>query len=183
MGKKNGVDIILIEKPGGLKMKKVLSLLVLSFMVVVLCIQYPLFAEDSPLIGEMKGFIVKRNEKGEESFTDTNEIVPGQTIEYRLKYTSQSKGALKNIKIIGPIPENTVYVSKSATKEESIIPEYSIDQGLTFSQEPVRYKKSLPDGTKTEAVATPDMYSHVRWNVPFIDGEGSVELKYRVLVK
>ncbi len=164
-------------------MKRGIKLFFIILMVFLISSQYKASGEDSPLVAEMKGFLVKKNEEGREILIDTNEILPGQTIEYRLKYTNKSKEDIKNIKIVGPVPENTKYIAGSATKDEKMIPEYSIDNGITFMLEPVRYMKTLPDGTKNETTATPDMYTHVRWSLPALSGGSFVEYCYRVIVK
>ena len=136
-----------------------------------------------PLTGTMKGFIVTQDKKGKDIFTETQEVNPGQTIEYRLEYTNNSEKALKNVKISGPVPKTTVYIAKSAKSDIEVTPEFSIDSGKTYSSEPVKYMKKLPDGTTEEAVATPDMYTHVLWIVPSFSKSSVLNFNYRVEVK
>lgn len=139
-------------------------------------------AEDGPLEGEMKAFVVTEGEEGEEVLTETGKVEPGQTIEYRLVYENTSEDALQNVSITGPIPENTDYIAGSAASEFLGKPVFSIDDGTSFQPEPVTYTKTLPDGTEKEAVATPDMYTHVRWVVDRF-APSTVRFTYRVKVE
>jgi len=92
--------------------------------------------------------------------------------------TNEGNAEKKNVVIMAYIPKGTVYVKGSATGN----PEFSIDNGKTFSKEPVKYFV-IENGKRVEKVATPDMYTNVRWKVKSIKPNESVEFRYRVKVK
>ena len=59
---------------------------------------------------------------------------------------------------------------------------FSIDGGKNYSYEPVKYKV-IKDGKVIEKVATPDMYTNIKWVVPSLSPSEEIKLKYRVKVK
>ncbi|WP_456419132.1 hypothetical protein [Thermovibrio sp.] len=139
-------------------------------------------AEEEKLVLKTNGFLVKevvtQKEKKEEIVPLPKEVYPGDVIEYRIKASNVSNEDLKNVVIRAKIPEGTTYVSNSA----SGTPEFSIDKGKTFSKEPVKYTVFV-NGKKVIKVATPDMYTNIRWKIPVLKpGEDRV-FKYRVQVK
>lgn len=165
----------------GVKMRMKMLMLVLMGISVSMLIGAE--KKKEPLTGEMKGFVVSLDKKGKEVFVETDKVTPGQVIEYRLTYSNNSELGLKNVKITGPIPKTTVYITKSTKSDIKLIPEFSIDSGKTYSPEPVKYLKKFPDGTTEEAVATPDMYTHVLWIVPSFSKLSVLTFNYRVEVK
>ena len=137
----------------------------------------------NPLVVTMDAFRVEKDAAGKEKLVKTDKIEPSQVIEYVLTSKNVSKAALAKVTLLGPIPENTSYLAKSATQAKGLVPVFSIDKGKTFQPEPVKYKVKLPDGKEAEKVATPDMYTHVRWVVGSIKAGESSKLRYRVSVK
>lgn len=136
-----------------------------------------------PLVVTMDAFRVEKDAAGKEKLVKTEKVEPSQIIEYVLTCRNVSQGVLTKVALLGPIPENTVYLAKSATQAKALVPVFSIDKGKTFQPEPVKYKVKLPDGKEVEKVATPDMYTHVRWVVGSIKAGESQKLRYRVSVK
>lgn len=139
--------------------------------------------KSDPLVVTMDAFQVTKDAAGKEALVKTEKIEPRQVIEYVLTSRNVSKAALAKVTLLGPIPENTSYIAKSATQAKGLVPVFSIDKGKTFQPEPVKYKVKLPDGKEAEKVATPDMYTHVRWMVGSIKAGDSTKLRYRVSVK
>jgi len=131
---------------------------------------------------KVEGYLVKvvvnGKEKKEELQPLPDKVYPGDVIEYKIIATNVSNEELKNVVIKARIPKGTVYVPKSATGE----PEFSIDNGKTFSKEPVKYFV-VENGKKVEKIATPDMYTNLRWKIDSIKPNETVELTYRVKVK
>ncbi|NPB05915.1 MAG: DUF11 domain-containing protein [Aquificae bacterium] len=106
------------------------------------------------------------------------EVEPGDVIEFHILAQNTSNQTLKNIYIYGKIPVGTKYVPGSASDS----PEFSIDGGKTFQKPPVKYTVEV-NGTKVEKIATPDMYTDIRWFVPELKPQESITFKYRVEVK
>ena len=114
---------------------------------------------------------------------ETDKTFPGQTIEYVLVYSNISDEPLTEVKMIGPIPEATEYIANTASEVPGVTKEFSIDKGISYSPEPIKYMKKLDDGTEEEAIATPDMYTHIRWSKAVFEPNSNVEFRYRVKVK
>lgn len=140
-------------------------------------------AAETPLQGTMKSFLVEENEDGKEVLTETEQVKPGQVIEYALVYGNVTDGNLTDVNIVGPIPEGTVYMAGTAAIRDKMTPRFSIDGGVIFKPEPVLYTVKQDDGIELERVATPDMYTHVRWTVENLLAQQKLTLKYRVKVK
>jgi len=138
---------------------------------------------DSKLNLKTEGFLVKEvieegGEKKEVLEPLPDKVYPGDVIEYKITVENVSDSRLKNVVVRAKIPEGTVYVPGSATGN----PEFSIDDGKTFSKEPIKYYVE-ENGQKIEKVATPDMYTNVRWKIEALKPGESIQLSYRVRVK
>lgn len=140
-------------------------------------------ADEGPLKSEMKAYRVAQDENGRERLIETNKIYPDQVIEYVLVYENVGERPLLDVQMIGPIPSSTRYIGETATVNELAIPIFSIDQGVSFKPEPVTYMVTLPNGEEEERVATPDMYTHARWDVYELKAGEKVEFRYRVMVR
>jgi uncharacterized repeat protein (TIGR01451 family) len=87
----------------------------------------------------------------------------GDRLIYTVTYKNEGTALAKNAIIVDPIPEGTLYLDSAAGKDTDI--QFSIDGGNSFQKAPVKYIVAKADGTKESRVATPDMYSHVKWVV------------------
>lgn len=163
--------------------RKFLKLVPLLFVFLIAFIgNFNAFGAKDKLQLKVEGYIVKVivDEKGkrEELQPLPKKVYPGDVIEYKIVATNTSNEELKNVLIRAKIPKGTVYVAKSATGE----PEFSIDGGKTFSKEPVKYYV-IENGKKVEKVATPDMYTNIRWKINVLKPNETAEFRYRVRVK
>lgn len=163
------------------KSARYLALLFLSIFVSISYGQQA--AMQSPLENKMSAFVVVTDKEGKESLKATEKIFPGQTIEYVLTYANKANEPIRMVKIVGLVPENTEYLDGTATGVPAMSLEFSINQGISYGSAPVKYLKKLADGTEEEAIATPDMYTHLRWTVPTFAPGKSMEFRYRVRVK
>ncbi|NMA20483.1 MAG: DUF11 domain-containing protein [Lentisphaerae bacterium] len=136
-----------------------------------------------PLQSRMTAFLVEQDEEGKERLTEVSQVKPGQLIEYALEYSNVSDRDLTEVSIIGPIPGGTQYIADSAQPSKNAIPEFSIDNAVTFHPEPVKYKVRLPDGSEEEKIATADMYTQIRWELSSMNAGEKLTLKYRVQVR
>jgi uncharacterized repeat protein (TIGR01451 family) len=139
--------------------------------------------ELAPLQSTMTSFLVEQDAEGKERLTEISQVKPGQLIEYALVYSNISDRDLTEVSIIGPIPPNTQYLADSAQPSKDAIPEFSIDNAVTFQPEPVKYKVRLPDGSEEEKIATADMYTQIRWKLSIMNAGEKLTLKYRVQVR
>jgi len=88
---------------------------------------------------------------------------PGDEIRYRLVFTNVTAGPVKNIQFVDPVPSGMVYVPGSATSDQRVRAEYSIDSGRTYSARPMI--SVVEDGKPVQKPAPPERYTHVRWTV------------------
>jgi uncharacterized repeat protein (TIGR01451 family) len=86
------------------------------------------------------------------------------TLVYTITYVNKGKTGAKDISIVDPIPEGTVYLPESAVGKGSEIT-YSIDGGKRYQPQPVKYVITKPDGTQEEKIASADMYTNIKWVV------------------
>src|SRR6266545_2536888 len=88
---------------------------------------------------------------------------PGDEIRYRLVFTNVTAGPVKNIQFVDPVPSGMVYVPGSATSDQRVRAEYSIDSGRTYSARPTI--SVVEGGITVQKPAPPERYTHVRWTV------------------
>ncbi len=88
---------------------------------------------------------------------------PGDEIRYRLVFTNVTAGPVKNIQFVDPIPSGMVYVLGSATSDQRVRVEYSIDSGRTYAARPTI--SVVESGNAVQKPAPPARYTNVRWTV------------------
>ena len=162
------------------------SLLVGAFLLLIpvqLWAQEAAVGEEGPLQSSMTGFLVEKNAQGEETLIKTDQLKPGQIFQYALAYKNISDKTLTEVSILGPIPAGTMYLGGSASVTLNARPEFSIDAGDKFQPEPVRYRVKQADGSEKEEIASPEMYTHIRWNVGALAAQQQLTLTYRVQVR
>jgi len=138
---------------------------------------------DGPIKATMVAFVVEKDKEGKEKLNPATEVIPGQTIEYHVKYENLGDKAISDLAVIGPIPENTNYVPSSALTEGGAF-EVSLDGGQNWSAEPVKVVTRDANGKLVERIATPDEYQALRWKIknPLDIGKAK-EYTYRVRVQ
>lgn len=107
---------------------------------------------------------------------------PGDVIRYTIAYRNGGKSEARDAAIVDPVPKGTTYLPGSAAGEGAEIT-FSLD-GKTFQAPPqLKYRVRQPDGSESELLASPDMYTHIRWRllkpVP-PEGKGAVSFKVKV---
>jgi uncharacterized repeat protein (TIGR01451 family) len=108
--------------------------------------------------------------------------VKGDILVYTVTYKNEGISPAVGASIGNPIPKGTVYIPESAKGKGTEI-SYSIDGGNYYQNAPVVYLVKKADGTTQEKVATPEMYTHIRWliKIPIPAGaSGEVEFKVKV---
>ena len=112
---------------------------------------------------------------------DKSAAQPGDEIRYRLVFTNVTAGPVKNIQFVDPIPSGMMYVLGSATSDQRVHAEYSIDGGRTYAAQPMI--NVVEDGKPAQKHAPADQYTHVRWTIVGSLARGaqlSVEFRGRV---
>lgn len=110
------------------------------------------------------------------------EAAPGETVIFTIVYENVGDEAATNVVVNNPLPEGTAYVPGSATEAGELT--FSIDGGETFkSPSLLTYEVANPDGTQERRVASPEQYTHIRWQIPEISAGGNGEVNFRVQVQ
>jgi uncharacterized repeat protein (TIGR01451 family) len=110
-------------------------------------------------------------------------VYPRDMIEYTLRYKNVGDADASGVDLVGPIPVGTVYLEKTATEAADMRPTFSIDGGKSFHEAPVTYVVKNEKGIEERKIATPDMYTHVMWNVASsLEVGKEISVSYRVRV-
>jgi uncharacterized repeat protein (TIGR01451 family) len=110
------------------------------------------------------------------------EAAPGETIIFTITYANTGDEAATNVVVNNPLPQGTAYIPGSATEKGEV--SFSIDGGETFKKPSLlTYEVTNPDGTKEKRTASPEQYTHVRWQLPSIPAGEKGEVSFRVKVK
>jgi uncharacterized repeat protein (TIGR01451 family) len=89
---------------------------------------------------------------------------PGDVIEYRLSFTNNTDGPVRDLVFDDPVPEGLVYVLGSAGAErDDVATQFSIDGGATYDPEPEIEVQEA--GATVRRPAPAERYTHVRWIV------------------
>ncbi len=165
--------------------------LILSLMAIFhLAIGSPLQAqeqEQKPRVSlEMKEekeiTLIKEEGKQTVERVPANEVKSLDTLVYSITYTNEGQEEARDISIVDPIPDGTIYIPESAEGKNTKI-SFSIDGGNQFQGPPVKYLLIKPDGTTEEQIAPVDMYTHIKWIITDTippGGGGQVSFKTKV---
>lgn len=95
------------------------------------------------------------------------ESAPGEIVIYNIDYGNSGDEPANSVVIDDPIPEGTVYVLGSATQTGEVT--FSIDGGKSYRMPSLlTYDITTTDGKKESRTASPDQYTHIRWQIPTI---------------
>lgn len=108
---------------------------------------------------------------------------PGDVIRYTIIATNTGNGVLTSPLITDPIPQGVSYNPYSATGQNAVIT-YSVNNGQLFQAWPPTYKVKDENGRTVEKLASPDMVTHVRWELKrSLKPNESHQLEFEVIVK
>ena len=162
------------------KMKKLVSAVVVGLGLSLI----PTVQAQAPVQGTMEAYVVEiKNDK--EVLKAAHDVEPNQLVEYHLTYVNKSNAGINGLTVIGPVPEGTAYVSDTAMADSAASLKVSIDDGLTFENEPVTREVVKENGEVMETVIPPERYTHIQWQASSeLSGKGGKQFyRYRVRVK
>ena len=91
-------------------------------------------------------------------------VLPGDVLQYQLRFTNQSQGDVRGVVFTNPVPAGLRYVDGSAGADrQDVAVEYSTDGGKTFAASPT--VTEVVAGRRVQKPASPAQYTHVRWTV------------------
>ncbi len=155
---------------------------VLSFLILSVSFYFSYSKEKEGLDIKMKAHLITFEKKGDEFVVVKKklpkEVKPEDIIEYQIVVYNPTEKRFKNVFIKSPIPKGTEFIENS----ESPGALFSIDNGKTYEKPPVKYKVK-ENGKVVEKIATPDMYTHIGWNIKEIKPKEKIKLFYWVKVK
>lgn len=129
-----------------------------------------------------KEVVVTENGQSVTKRVPVTEIAPGETVIYTLAVANSGDEAATSVIVDDPIPEGTTYLPGSATELGEVI--FSIDGGENFKKPSLlTYEATKPDGTKEKSTASPEQYTHIRWQLPEVAAGASQKLSFQVKVK
>jgi len=90
--------------------------------------------------------------------------IPGDTLRYVITASNIGTGLMKAPEIVDPVPAGVTYVAKSASGVETDIT-FSMNQGNSYMAWPPYYTVRNSKGILVKREATPEMISHIKWNI------------------
>ena len=91
-------------------------------------------------------------------------VLPGDVVQYQLRFTNQGQGDVRGVVFTNPVPEGLRYVDGSAGADrQDVAVEYSTDGGQTYAATPL--VTEVVAGQRVQRPASPSQYTHVRWTV------------------
>ena len=130
-----------------------------------------------------KEVTVKEGNRDVKKRVAATSIEPGEEIIYTIRYRNAGDLEATNVDVKNPVPNNTVYVSGSASGKGAEIT-FSADGGKTFGKaSSVTYQVKDSSGKTKTQKAAPENYTNIRWVIKRINPGQSGELGYRVKVK
>lgn len=108
---------------------------------------------------------------------------PGDVLKYTIRYTNKGDAEAKGAVIVDPVPSGASYIGNTAEGEAAEIT-FSLD-GKSFQSPPMlKYRIKGADGSEEEYMATPGMYSHIKWQlVKSVPPGGTGTVGFEVKVK
>lgn len=91
-------------------------------------------------------------------------VIPGDTIRYTITATNTGQGAMQDPEIVDPIPAGVTYIPNSASGPDGDI-SFSLNQGGSYMPWPPFYTVRNSKGILVKREATPDMLTHIKWNI------------------
>ena len=110
-------------------------------------------------------------------------VNPGELLDWTITSENAGNAPAHDYKAVGQIPKGTVLVTGSTTADGSTTVVYSIDNGQTYSVQPMIDEKQA-DGSVKRVPAPVSMYTQVRydWADP-LAANGKLSASYKVRVK
>ncbi len=110
-------------------------------------------------------------------------VNPGEILDWTITSENAGNASAISYKTVGQIPKGTTFVAGSATADGSTTVVYSIDNGQTYSVQPMIEEKQ-PDGSTKKVAAPVSMYTQVRyeWADP-LAADSKLSAAYKVRVK
>ena len=128
---------------------------------------------------------VKEGGKMVTKMVTAKNVTTGNVIFYTVSFRNDGNEKATNAVIDNPIPKDTSYVPGSAYGEgsnEGIT--FSIDKGKSYNKPSLLlYEITEKPGKIVKKVASPDIYTNVRWVIPVIEAGKKGAVGFKAIVK
>ena len=129
--------------------------------------------------------VVLSNAEGETrtEWREVRNLKPGDMLKYTITYTNTSSTEARDAVIVDSVPFRSAYVSSSAKGKNTEIT-FSLDGKEFQSPTLLKYKAKGPGTQEQELLATPEMYTHIRWQItkPVPTG-GTGKVSFKAILK
>ena len=109
--------------------------------------------------------------------------LPGDVIEYELRFTNITEAVVQDVVLNDPIPQGLIMVLGSPTADrQDVVVDYSIDGGESWSAAPT---VQVQEGDRTVSRPAPaDAYTHVRWTITgAVPADATVTARFHAMVR
>lgn len=152
-------------------------------ILMALVITSQVLAQGTPKL-ELKVAETKVNLTPDEKSGKTKIVYkPGDVIHYTITAQNVGDGVMTTPVVTDPVPAGVIYIQLSAKGQDAVIT-FSINNGMTYQNWPPTYIVKGTDGKDVVKNATPEMITHVRWELqkPLAPSEKKI-LEFEVKVK
>jgi uncharacterized repeat protein (TIGR01451 family) len=129
--------------------------------------------------------VVLSNAEGETrtEWREVRNLKPGDMLKYTITYTNTSTTEAQDAVIVDSVPFRAEYVNNSAAGKNTEIT-FSLDGKVFQPPALLKYKVTPPGTPEQEFSATPEMYTHIRWQItkPVPTG-GTGKVSFKVILK
>lgn len=172
-----------------MKNMRIIKVLMLPLILAIfLVVSQIAIAADSPVritITAQKEISKVVENKVVVTYDKAENATSGDTLVYTIVCENNGKEIIKNIEIVDPVPVGVAYIKGSATDGNKKVSEisFSIDKGKTYSiAEKLTYKMTDSKGNVIEKLATPEMYTNIKWVVGVLSPNDKVSVLFKAKV-
>jgi uncharacterized repeat protein (TIGR01451 family) len=128
--------------------------------------------------------VVTVNGREEVRLVPTQTTAPGSVLRITIAYRNTGDQPAKDVVLTNPVPAGTYYLNGSATTRAGVQTEFSIDGGKSYKKPTLlTYEVKLPNGSVETQIASPDQYTHIRWQLASVPAGGSGDVSFEALVQ
>ena len=146
------------------------NLLLLPFQVIA--------KGEETVQGVMEQFRIVRLSDGNESRVAAQNVKPGETLEYSVRYTNKGSGPVNQLMVTLPIPRGLELVAQTDQPRAALA---SLD-GIAFDAIPLKRRAKQPDGREVLEEVPLTEYRALRWQVGQLGSGKTVQFVARAKV-
>jgi uncharacterized repeat protein (TIGR01451 family) len=133
---------------------------------------------EEPLQGVLEQFRVVRLADGKESRVPAENIKPGETLEYLVRYTNKGEVPVSQFVVTLPIPQGLELMSLSDQPRAAL----ASTDGVVFNAQPLKRRVRQADGRDVIEDVPLVEYRALRWQIGQLDAGKSVQFAARAKV-